>query len=136
MCFAAILYFCKRFKHIKDMKHLITLLVLGWALFYSPIHTRAEPYALAGVWTSHNQSSPTWGRSIKSPLIVDLVDHTLTLPSKVIGYTLTLESEDGEVYTYYIYGVTFEIPQELSGNLKVTISNENSCYQGDFEIVN
>lgn len=118
------------------MKHLITLLVLGWALFYSPIHTRAEPYALAGVWTSHNQSSPTWGRSIKSPLIVDLVDHTLTLPSKVIGYTLTLESEDGEVYTYYIYGVTFEIPQELSGNLKVTISNENSCYQGDFEIVN
>ena len=112
------------------MKHLITLLVLGWALFYSPIHTRAEPYALAGVWTSHNQSSPTWGRSIKSPLIVDLVDHTLTLPSKVIGYTLTLESEDGEVYTYYIYGVTFEIPQELSGEYSLTILGKNEMYKG------
>lgn len=112
------------------MKHLITLLVLGWALFYSPIHTRAVPYALAGVWTSHNQSSPTWGRSIKSPLIVDLVDHTLTLPSKVIGYTLTLESEDGEVYTYYIYGVTFEIPQELSGEYSLTILGKNEMYQG------
>ena len=112
------------------MKHLITLLVLGWSLCYSPIHTRAEPYALAGVCTSHNQSSPTWGRSIKSPLIVDLVDHTLTLPSKVIGYTLTLESEDGEVYTYYIYGVTFEIPQELSGEYSLTILGKNEMYQG------
>lgn len=93
-------------------------------------HTRAEPYALAGVWTSHNQSSPTWGRSIKSPLIVDLIDHTLTLPSKVIGYTLTLESEDGEVYTYYIYGVTFEIPQELSGEYSLTILGKNEMYQG------
>lgn len=35
VCFAAILYFCKRFKHIKDMKHLITLSVLGWAAAFT-----------------------------------------------------------------------------------------------------
>lgn len=116
----------KTYKRYETFNNIIS----SWMGIVLQFHTRAEPYALAGVWTSHNQSSPTWGRSIKSPLIVDLIDHTLTLPSKVIGYTLTLESEDGEVYTYYIYGVTFEIPQELSGEYSLTILGKNEMYQG------
>lgn len=100
----------------------------------SPIHSRADPYMLSYSLVHSNQSCNKGSRSIKRPLVVDLVDHTLTLPSQVIGYTLTLESEDGEVYTYMIMGTVFTIPSGLVGNLKVTISDGDSCYQGDLQI--
>ena len=73
-------------------------------------------------------------RAPKRPLVVDLVGHTLTLPSQVIGNTLTLENEDGEVYTYYIIGSSFELPQELSGNYQITISDGNIMYHGTIEL--
>ena len=73
-------------------------------------------------------------RAPKRPLVVDLVGHTLTLPSQVIGNTLTLENEDGEVYTYYIIDTTFQIPEELSGEYSLKISDGNSMYQGMIEL--
>lgn len=102
---------------------------MGGALVLCPLHLRAEPYELLYSLVSSNQGKPKLGKSIKRPLVVDLVDHTLTLPSQVIGYTLTLESEEGEVYTYYITGTTLEIPQELSGSCKVIIFNSTCIYQ-------
>ena len=77
---------------------------------------------------------PLLRSDIKRLLGVDLVDHTLTVPSQVEGYTLTLESEEGEVYTYHITGTTLEIPQELSGSLIVTIADGNRYYQGKLKI--
>lgn len=83
------------------MKKLLTsLIIYGGALLLCPIHSRAEPYTL---WYSLDE--PTHGtlkgsRAPKRPLVIELVGHTLTLPSQVIGNTLTLENEDGEVYTY------------------------------------
>lgn len=81
-----------------------------------------------------NQLHEHGSRSSHRPLVVDLVGHTLTVPSQVVGYTLTLESEVGEVYTYYIMGTTLEIPQELSGNYQITISDGNSMYHGTIEL--
>ena len=65
---------------------------------------------------------------------MDLEGHTLTVPSLVIGYTLMLESEEGKVYTYYIMDETFQIPEELSGEYKITISDGNSMYCGTIEL--
>ena len=113
------------------MKKLLTsLIIYGGALLLCPIHSRAEPYTL---WYSLDE--PTHGtlkgsRAPKRPLVIDLVGHTLTLPSQVIGNTLTLENEDGEVYTYYIVDMAFQIPKELSGGYTITISDGNSMYQG------
>lgn len=99
-----------------------------------PIHSRAKPYELLHGKVGTNQKNLPGSRSIKRPLVVDLVDHTLTLPSQVIGYTLTLESEEGEVYAYMIMSTVFTIPSDLVGNLKVTISDGNSCYRGNLQI--
>lgn len=107
---------------------------MGGAIILSPIHSRADPYMLPYSLVHSNQSCNKGSRSIKRPLVVDLVDHTLTLPSQVIGYTLTLESEEGEVYTYMIMSTVFTIPSDLVGNLKVTISDGNSCYRGNLQI--
>lgn len=73
-------------------------------------------------------------RSFKRPLVVDLVGHTLTVPTQVVGYTLMLESEEGEVYTYYITGTNLEFPQELSGNYQISISDGNSMYHSTIEL--
>ena len=108
----------------------------GWggALLLCPIHTRAEPYTLSYSLDYPGQVRSKGSRSIKRPLVVDLVGHTLTLPSQVIGNTLTLENEDGEVYTYYIIDTTFQIPEELSGEYSLKISDGNSMYQGMIEL--
>lgn len=63
-----------------------------------------------------------------------MVGHTLTVPTQVVGYTLILESEEGEVYTYYITGTNLEFPQELSGNYQISISNGNSMYHSTIEL--
>lgn len=99
-----------------------------------PIHTSAEPYTLSYSLVHPGQLRSKGSRSIKRPLVVDLVGHTLTVPSQVIGYTLTLERGDGEVYTCYIAGTTFHISQELSGIYKITISDKDCNYQGILEI--
>lgn len=107
---------------------------MGGALYLCPLHSRAEPYELLYSLVSSNQAKLQGGKSIKRPLVVDLVGHTLTVPSQVVGYTLTLENEEGEVYTYYIMGTTLELPQELSGKYQITISDGNSMYHGTIEL--
>lgn len=103
---------------------------MGGALFLCPLQSRAEPYELLYSLVSSNQAKFQGGKSIKRPLVVDLVDHTLTIPSQVEGYMLTLESEEGEVYTYHITGTTLEIPQELSGDYQLSITNGSVMYKG------
>lgn len=116
------------------MKHLLFLIICGGTLLLCPIHTSAEPYTLSYSLVHPGQLRSKGSRSIKRPLVVDLVGHTLTVPSQVIGYTLTLERGDGEVYTCYIAGTTFHISQELSGIYKITISDKDCNYQGILEI--
>lgn len=98
-------------------------------------HTRAEPYTLSYSLVDPNHETYRGSKSPKRPLVVDLVGHTLSLPSLVIGNTLTLESDVGEVYTYYITDTTFQIPQELSGEYTITIFDGNCMYQGMIEIL-
>ena len=119
-----------------NMKHLITLLILLGATFLSPSHSRANPYTLSYSLVDPNRLGKPVNRLPKRPLVVDLVGHTLTLPSQVIGNTLTLENEDGEVYTYYIVDMAFQIPEELSGEYSLKISDGNSMYQGIRQVLN
>ena len=106
----------------------------GGAIFIFPTLSRADSYILSYSLVYPNQIHKPGSRSPKCPLVVDLVDHTLTLPSQVIGNTLTLESEEGDVYTYYIIDTTFQIPKELSGEYSLKISDGNSMYQGVIEL--
>lgn len=117
-----------------NMKHLITLLILLGATFLSPSHSWADPYTLSYSLVDPNRLGKPVSRLPKRPLVIDLVGHTLTFPSQVIGNTLTLENEDGEVYTYYIIDTTFQIPEELSGEYSLKISDGNSMYQGMIEL--
>ena len=115
------------------MKHLLFLIICGGTLLLCPIHTRAEPYTLSYSLVHPGQLRSKGSRSIKRPLVVDLVGHTLTLPRQVIGNTLTLENEKGEVYTYNLMGTTLQLPQDLSGEYEITIFYGNCKYQGIIE---
>ena len=98
-----------------------------------PAHLRAKPYDLSYCLVSKLQDRPRGSKSVKRPLVVDLTGRILTVPSQVEGYTLILESEEGVVYTYYIIGTSLELPQELSGNYQITISDGNIMYHGTIE---
>lgn len=116
------------------MKHLLFIIICGGALLLCPALSRAAPYTLSYSLVAPGHKSLKGSRAPKRPLVVDLVGHTLTLPSQVIGNTLTLENEDGEVYTYYIIDTNFQIPEELSGEYSLKISDGNSMYQGMIEL--
>lgn len=77
-----------------------------------------------------SQKGQPVSRLPKRPLVVDLDSHTLTIPIQVVGYTLTLESEEGKVFTYHIIGTTLEIPQEMTGTYNVTIFDSSCMYKG------
>lgn len=117
------------------MKHLLAIISFcGGVLFLCPTHSRAEPYILSYSLVSTNRGIFAGSRTPKRPLVVDLVGHTLTLPSQVIGNTLTLESEKGEVYTYYIVDTTIVIPQNLKGCYKISIMNGEGAFQGNLDL--
>lgn len=116
------------------MKHLLFIIICGGALLFCPIHTRAEPYTLSYSLDYPGQVRSKGSRTPKRPVVVDLEGHILTVPSLVIGYTLMLESEDGKVYTYHMIDETFQIPKELSGEYKITISDGNSMYCGTIDL--
>lgn len=104
------------------------------ATFLSPSHLRADPYTLSYSLVDPNRLGKPVSRLPKLPLVIDLVGHTLTLPTQVVGNTLTLENEEGNVYTYYIIDTTFQIPEEQSGEYMITISDGNSMYRGTIEL--
>lgn len=116
------------------MKRLTSTLIVGGILFGSPIHSRAEPYELVSSIVYKNQKANKETLSISYPLIVDLVYHTLTVPKHVIGYTLILESENGETCTYIITDTVFILPQELSGYYQLSISNDSIMYKGSIYV--
>ena len=115
------------------MKRLKTF-IIGGSLLLFPISPRAQPYDLSLCLVHNGQILHKPSKAPKRPLVVDLADHTLTLPKQVTGYTLELVNEEGEVYTYYIIDTVFTIPQELDGTLGITIYNGESTYQGTIEV--
>lgn len=116
------------------MKHLLFIIICGGALLLCPIHTRAEPYTLSYSLVYPGQVRSKGSRSIKRPLVIDLVGHTLTVPSQVIGNILTLESEKGEVYTFYILATVISLPQEFFGEYSLKISDGTNVYLGMIEL--
>lgn len=66
------------------MKKIEILLILCGAIFLSPTYSRAESYTLFYGLVNPNQMGKPVGRAPKRPLVVDLVGHTLTVPTQVI----------------------------------------------------
>ena len=117
------------------MKHLVkSIIVYGGALLLCSTPTKAEPYTLLYGLVHPNSGILNGSRMPKHPLVVDLEGHTLTFPSQIVGYTLTLESEYGKVYTYSIIDRIFQVPQQLKGKYIITIFDENNMYHGVIDL--
>lgn len=101
-----------------------------WAIFLYPIHSRAELCSLSYSLVNPNQKGNPASRSPKRPLIIDLEGHTLTVPSQVIGYTLTLEDGNGCIFTCKIESSQVTIPDGLLGEYVISIFKADSLYSG------
>lgn len=102
-------------------------------LFSCPLFSSAQSYYLYSI-VHGSQSKPRPSKAPKLPLVVELFDHTLIVPNSVIGFTLTLENDEGDVYTYLVQDTVVVIPPKFHGEYSVCIKNGIDQYYGIFEI--
>ena len=112
------------------MKKVIYLLLIGGTILMCPYQSKAEPYYVTRSFDNNHQGISSGSKAPARPLCIDITAHVITVPEQLVGYTLTL-SDGEESYTYYITGTTQSVPQEISGEYELTITNGNICYQGD-----
>lgn len=115
------------------MKKVINLLLIGGAIFICPHQSKAEPYYLARSFNHHHQSIPSNSKAPARPLCIDITANVITVPEQLVGYTLTLSNGE-DSYTYIFSGTTLSIPQGISGEYELTVTNGNVCYHGEVEI--
>ena len=115
------------------MKKVIYLLLIGGAIFICPHQSKTEPYYLARSFNHHHQSIPSNSKAPARPLCIDITANVITVPEHLVGYPLTLSNGE-DSYTYIFSGTTLSIPQGISGEYELTVTNGNVCYQGEVEI--
>lgn len=94
---------------------------------------KAESYYLARSFDHHHQSIPSNSKAPARPVCIDITANVITVPKQLVGYTLTLSNGE-DCCTYYIIDTTLSIPQGISGEYELTITNGSVSYQGDVEI--
>ena len=119
-----------------NMKKVFVTFICGGLLLLVPLYSRAESYKLQCCLVSSNHKNLGGGRTAKNSLVVDLIDHTLAVPSQVVGFTLILESMNGDTYIYSQVGTIFQIPHEMGGVFKLVLRNDDMVYEGFIKIVN
>lgn len=111
------------------MKKYILVLFLGAMLFVtSP--TIAKSYCLYNGIDNNDQKTHNGSRMPKRPLSFDLTGQVITVPNQVLGYTLTLVGENGEVYAYILSSNTIILPENLEGEFELQITNGTATYTG------
>lgn len=116
------------------MKKIFGILLLGGFLWFSPVFVKAETFYMSYYIVKQGQNSTKGSRIPKRPLSIELTNHTLTLPSQVHGFTLTLTSGSSEVFVYYITENVISLPLDLQGDFEVKITDGKSSYQGNVTI--
>lgn len=122
----------RNFKSIINMKKVIYFLLIGGAIIYSH-RSKAEPYYLSRTGIYVGQGNHNGSKAPARPLCIDITANVITVPEQLVGYTLTLSNGE-DCYTYIISDPTLYIPQGISGEYELTITNGNVCYQGEVEI--
>lgn len=115
------------------MKKVICFLLIGVAILLCPYQSKAESYYLARSFDHHHQSIPSNSKAPARPVCIDITANVITVPKQLVGYTLTLSNGE-DCCTYYIIDTTLSIPQGISGEYELTITNGSVSYQGDVEI--
>lgn len=64
------------------------------------------------------------------PLSIDFTNHVLTIPYSIIGYTLVIMGEDGELYTSTLSANTKVLPEDFEGEFVLQITNGKTTYVG------
>ena len=106
------------------------LIIFGGAMLFWASPAEAESYYLYCTIGNKDQGTRNGSRIPKRPLCVDLSDNLLTVPDQVLGYTLTLEGENGEVYIYVLSNNITTLPENLEGEFKLQITNDTEVYKG------
>lgn len=110
------------------------LVLFGGAMLFWANPTNARPYYLYCNIHNNMQKGNKGSKAPKRPLCVDLTGNLMTVPSQVLGYTLTLMGEGGKVYTYVISSDTIVLPKNLVGEFDLQISNGNEIYSGEISM--
>lgn len=111
-------------------------MLFGGVILFWVNPTNAKPYYLHCNCNIDykGQGTRNGSRMPKRPLCVDLTDNLMTVPNQVIGYTLTLVGDGGEVYAYVLSNNTIVLPENLVGEYDLQISNGTEIYSGEISM--
>ena len=111
------------------MKKYILILFLG-AMLFGANPMEAKSYYLYSSIGGKEQNTHNGSRMLKRPLSIDVSNQVITVPNQVLGYTLTIEGEEGEVYASVLLGNTIILSENLEGEFEFQITNGTTTYTG------
>lgn len=109
----------------------IKIIFIGGALLWysSPIMSKA--YCLcycAGIY--NGQHTPKGSRTPKRPLCVDYTNNVLTVPDRLVGYTLIVTDEDENQFSYFLTSNVITLPTYLVGEIDILFTDGNQTFSG------
>lgn len=106
------------------------LILFGGVMLFMTNPANAKSYYLYCSLDNTRQKENRGSRMPKRPLSIDLTHQVITVPNQVIGYTLTLVSEDGIEYAYTLFSNTITLSDNLEGEFELQITNGTVTYTG------
>lgn len=109
----------------------IKILFIGGALLWCSLPIMSKAYYLcycAGI--NNAQHVHNGSRSPRRPLCVDYTNNILTVPDRLVGYTLIVTDEDENQFSYFLTSNVLTLPTYLVGEIEISFTDGNQTFSG------
>ncbi|CDA58169.1 unknown [Prevotella sp. CAG:604] len=109
----------------------INRLLLGGVLLFCTLPIMSKAYYLcycAGI--ENGQKENLGSRIPKRSLYVDYTNYVLTIPDQLLGYTLTVTDEKGDVFSCFVTSNVISLPSNFVGDLEILFTSGNHTFKG------
>lgn len=79
---------------------------------------------------NNDKHTQNGSRVPKRSLCVDCTNNVLTVPEHLLGYTLTVTDEEGNVYSCFLTSNVISLPSYLVGELDILLTSGNHTFRG------
>lgn len=104
---------------------------MGGYFYFVLYQSCLRPYYLcycAGV--ENGQKENLGSRIPKRSLYVDYANYVLTIPDQLLGYTLTVTDEKGDVFSCFVTSNVISLPSNFVGDLEILFTSGNHTFKG------
>ena len=108
----------------------IKIMVICGAMFLCSLPIMSKKYFLYSTIINNDKHTQNGSRVPKRSLCVDCTNNVLTVPEQLLGYTLTVTDEEGNVFSCFLTSNVISLPSYLVGELDILLTSENHTFKG------